>query len=216
MSSPAENACIYRELDCTKNEIRLLVVRAGSSNGTKIKCDIRYISLKETPVASYETVSYAWGDPTKRDTIILNGSEVDVPASSAAVLRRMRDSKDDRLLWIDAVCINQKNVSERGQQVALMAEIYGKTTTNLIWLGEPSDAVTASRAHRAVIKVWKDAQASTDGFRVFGQTVFDRSTGAYRKIPGEIPGIGHWHHDALVSYFESSWFTRLWGKSTPL
>jgi len=37
---------------------------------------------------------------------------------------------------VDAVCINQKNKKERGQQVQLMAKIYGKAHRVIVWLGK--------------------------------------------------------------------------------
>jgi len=38
-------------------------------------------------------------------------------------------------LWVDAVCINQSDLEERSHQVALMAEIYTRAQSVLVWLG---------------------------------------------------------------------------------
>ncbi|KAK0648435.1 heterokaryon incompatibility protein-domain-containing protein [Cercophora newfieldiana] len=46
-------------------------------------------------------------------------------------------------IWIDAVCINQTDLTERSHQVALMYEIYTRATTIIAWLG-PADAYTLS------------------------------------------------------------------------
>jgi len=46
----------------------------------------------------------------------------------------MRLPHTSRTLWIDAVCINQKDLLERGPQVALMGQIYSRCTANLIHL----------------------------------------------------------------------------------
>ena len=40
------------------------------------------------------------------------------------------------LLWIDALCINQDNISERSAQVQLMDKIYQQASRVLIYLGE--------------------------------------------------------------------------------
>jgi hypothetical protein len=56
-----------------------------------------------------------------------------------AVLLRLQDRSLKRILWIDATCINQENLEERGQQVQLMAKIYSKATRVLVWLGETAD-----------------------------------------------------------------------------
>jgi hypothetical protein len=41
-------------------------------------------------------------------------------------------------LWVDAICINQKDVNERGHQVGIMRDVYSKAARVLIWLGEES------------------------------------------------------------------------------
>ena len=43
------------------------------------------------------------------------------------------------LLWIDAVCINQADDEEKNHQVALMAKIYQKAKSTIIWLGSGRD-----------------------------------------------------------------------------
>jgi hypothetical protein len=39
-------------------------------------------------------------------------------------------------MWVDAICINQKNPEEQGQQVQLMAKIYSNAHRVIVWLGE--------------------------------------------------------------------------------
>ncbi|KAF2732509.1 HET-domain-containing protein [Polyplosphaeria fusca] len=41
-----------------------------------------------------------------------------------------------RTLWIDALCINQDDIVERGHQVRLMREIYSKAQKVSVWLGD--------------------------------------------------------------------------------
>ena len=52
---------------------------------------------------------------------------------------RLRSRQTTRVLWTDALCINQKNEIELGDQVAKMKEIYSKATEVVVWLGEPND-----------------------------------------------------------------------------
>jgi hypothetical protein len=40
------------------------------------------------------------------------------------------------LIWVDAVCINQSDLVERGHQVSIMQNIYSKSMQTLIWLGD--------------------------------------------------------------------------------
>lgn len=41
-----------------------------------------------------------------------------------SALLHLRQSEKERVLWIDAICINQENVQERNQQVTMMKRIY--------------------------------------------------------------------------------------------
>ena len=41
-------------------------------------------------------------------------------------------------LWIDQICIDQGSTAEKGDQVAIMGEIYRGASEVLIWLGPAS------------------------------------------------------------------------------
>jgi hypothetical protein len=43
-------------------------------------------------------------------------------------------------LWIDAVCIDQANLDERGHQVGFMGNLFSRAKKELIWLGPSSDS----------------------------------------------------------------------------
>jgi hypothetical protein len=63
--------------------------------------------------------------------------------SSKAALRRLRPKDVGRILWIDTICIFQDDISERGDQVELMAKIYSHASGVFVWLGEaPQDIDT--------------------------------------------------------------------------
>ncbi|KAF2497498.1 HET-domain-containing protein, partial [Lophium mytilinum] len=47
---------------------------------------------------------------------------------------RLLNSK--RLIWADAVCINQRDLEEKNWQVQMMSEIYQNATQVLVYLGE--------------------------------------------------------------------------------
>ncbi|KAF2106705.1 heterokaryon incompatibility, partial [Lophiotrema nucula] len=48
----------------------------------------------------------------------------------------MRYSDRDQLLWIDAMCINQHDNTEKGTQVQMMRDIYMKASRVVVWLGK--------------------------------------------------------------------------------
>lgn len=98
-------------------------------------------SLREESRPNYETISYCWGDDPSTATLLMNGHTLEVPISSAAALRRMRLTSRSRVLWIDAICINQPDLDEKSTQVAKMSEIYRFGTGNLVYLGEDEENI---------------------------------------------------------------------------
>jgi len=86
----------------------------------------------------YAALSYVWGDETKTRTIFINGHEIAVTQNLEEALRAFRSQSEFRSgfkLWVDAICINQRDNEERGRQVRRMREIYGNAWTVIAWLG---------------------------------------------------------------------------------
>jgi hypothetical protein len=48
----------------------------------------------------------------------------------------LRSETEERVLWVDAICINQEDVLERNSQVALMGDIFKRATLVRVWLGQ--------------------------------------------------------------------------------
>jgi hypothetical protein len=103
--APDTGSSPYRPLEIDLKEIRLHVLSPGDKHDD-VCGELQYISLGDSKRLAYETISYVWGDPTIRGEMTLNGRKMDVPASSEAALRRMRHQDRERIVWIDAVCIN--------------------------------------------------------------------------------------------------------------
>jgi hypothetical protein len=60
-----------------------------------------------------------------------------VTKTLAAGLQNIRAVRSGVLaLWIDQICIDEEDLDEKGHQVQLMALIYQKARSNLVWLGE--------------------------------------------------------------------------------
>lgn len=87
---------------------------------------------------SYEALSYCWGDASVKTTIRCEGGALHVTKNLKAALLYLRNRTAERLLWIDAVCINQADLQERSQQVGIMRDIYRNASGTIVWLGEES------------------------------------------------------------------------------
>lgn len=160
-------------LDPTLKEIRVLDIAPASGDGI-VECMMNHISLLHHPVPVYETISYSWGLSRAPSIIKINGHMTTVPASSEAALRRMRPTDRPRVLWIDAICIDQSSVTERSVQVAIMSLIYRTAMHNLIYLGE-NDGM-AERGVKAIQNVVNDMRTATADLTLLSQTIYDEET----------------------------------------
>ncbi|EMC98505.1 hypothetical protein BAUCODRAFT_574559 [Baudoinia panamericana UAMH 10762] len=201
-----EAAWVYKKLNTDQQDVRVLLVKASEDRSKPVCGTLRHISLINQQLPGYETISYVWGDPKLRGRIYVDGCELEVPASTERVLRRFRLPQQDRLLWIDAVCINQQDFLERAQQVQLMAEIYSRTTHGLIWLGE--DEGFAAAAKDSILAVYENARQETDGFENFMSMLIDEVLRLYRYA--EKRGNLAFDHEPLLKYLGLPWFSRLW------
>ncbi|CAF9912789.1 MAG: hypothetical protein HETSPECPRED_001201 [Heterodermia speciosa] len=122
----------YSGLDFARREIRLLQLLPGDWE-EPLLCNLQVISLNDQP--KYQGLSYAWGKPGIFKTIQLHGKPFEITVNLWVALRRLRSRHHDRIIWADAICINQKDLEERSSQVTLMGEIFSGASEVLIWLG---------------------------------------------------------------------------------
>lgn len=129
---------IYQPLQPANTEIRLLTLHAAQSIEVPILCGIHHVSLSSKP--KFEALSYTWGDEENQGVIFLLGKPFNARENLIAALRRLRFRSAPRLLWIDAICIDQKNLTEKEFQLPLMTQIYACADQVCVWLGESSEA----------------------------------------------------------------------------
>ena len=134
-------------------------------------CSVRTVQLSAESDDPYQTISYCWGDPSERGQLQINRLKMSVPASSARALRCLRLHDRDRVVWIDAICIDQNNLDERAQQVAMMADIYRRADGNLIYLGEP-DELTQAAVHN-IEEIMTEIKQCTKDLQDVKGTPFD-------------------------------------------
>ncbi|PVH73562.1 HET-domain-containing protein, partial [Cadophora sp. DSE1049] len=112
--------------------IRLLRINPALDHSDAVECTLEYVSLQNKPI--YNALSYVWGDVNVTDTVLVNGQHFEATKNLVAALRERRKSRLSESTWIDAVCINQKSVDEKTQQVRLMRDIYCAAQKTLVWL----------------------------------------------------------------------------------
>lgn len=95
-------------------------------------------------------LSYCWEDARTTRGININGNSNNVTANLEAALRQLRESyctKQSFKLWADAICIDQSNLEELGQQVGWKRDIYASAWHVVISLGvDANDSLLAMTA----------------------------------------------------------------------
>ncbi|QPC78184.1 hypothetical protein HYE68_008936 [Fusarium pseudograminearum] len=124
----------YRPLP--KGFIRVLELQPGQK-GNVVCFSLIQVELSESP--SFEALSYEWKGKVGTVPTRCDGDRILVTPNCYTALETLRSKTETKNLWIDAICINQRDNSERGIQVSMMYEIYSKANSVLMWIGEERD-----------------------------------------------------------------------------
>jgi hypothetical protein len=128
---------------------RLLVLEPAAKADTLLTGHLESCAVGD--MGGYKALSYVWGEPKFIDRIFIDGKRLDITESLGTALRRLRSlpKQPPLRIWVDQICINQKDIMERNQQVRLMHAIYKDASQVLVWLGADPDE-HASRAFQLV------------------------------------------------------------------
>jgi hypothetical protein len=157
----AESSLPFVYSSFAPDEIRLLVLHPATSFDAPLEAHLQI--AKRSDGLSYEAVSYAWGSEETEVSILMHYEQhsasrlysqnalitmcrslrtsgkprtsLRIKKNVATMLRYFRYLLIYRYLWIDAICINQNDNREKGQQVNGMGDTYRRSQSTLIWLG---------------------------------------------------------------------------------
>jgi hypothetical protein len=136
IESPASilvNECEYQYPNrLTSSNIRILHILPGQW-GSIVECELEERSLDNQGVE--EVLSYVWGEPVFDKVIWIDGRSFGVTENLYSILCNLRRCDATRVIWIDAICINQSDLEEKTHQVRLMRDIFSKAQNTVIWLG---------------------------------------------------------------------------------
>jgi hypothetical protein len=173
----------YRYSQLSTNSIRLLRL-LPSENATKsIQCELFEYYLGNSNVSShpYEALSYVWGSELKPNSIIIDNQCLKITHNLYMALLHLRDHGCPRVIWIDAICINQENDREKEHQIKLMAKIYVKASRVVIWLGDAED----------------DSDQALGALRLAGENSTRLSNPEFAQ-------------QAILQLLQRPWFQRIW------
>jgi hypothetical protein len=172
--------------------LRLLRLRPAKEDYMDIDCEIEHVKLEDK--RTYEAVSWYWGKGNMDQVLrVHKGDNVFafyVSENLKTALRALRKTDTVRFLWIDAICINQKKMEERNEQVPKMDRIYGKSVSVCIWLGQQAD----------------NSEVAMDFIKVIVQNLWK-----FDKLIENENLSTEWA--ALITLMKRPWFSRRWVSS---
>ncbi|KAI0128366.1 hypothetical protein BJ170DRAFT_324833 [Xylariales sp. AK1849] len=195
----------YLPLPSNGSCIRLLRLLPSQDKAAVIKCEIFHASLEDEDRQLYQALSYSWGDTSRTVDIELSGCTFAATINLEAALRALRYPDKPRVMWVDAVCINQINLQEQGEQVSIMWHIYKAADCVVVWLGpqEGDSAIAmksfAQRETQTRLKARKTFRQRPAGHQ--GATWCGCHAGNTETDP---PRIG------VQKLLGRNWFSRVW------
>lgn len=198
----------YELIDLESPSFRLIRLFKGEDG--PIQCELFDAWLHDAEdIVDYEALSYTWGGIKKPYEVEINGRRMSVTENLSLALRHLRYQHQDRILWIDAICINQDNDKERGHQVRQMASIYKRAERVIIWLGR------ATSETDLILRFMKQLEEESIEHACNDWKASDKR---WLDIWSSVqPLLGNVHGDlmsrqreGLASLLRRSWFKRVW------
>lgn len=168
----------------------------------------RQLSTSETLM--FEALSYVWGPNTSREAALIENpgsaclSQITLGENLATALRHLRYENTHRVLWVDAICINQLSNEEKDKQVPRMASIYTQASRVIVWLG--SETPNSTTAMNMIYSLGNQVEVTTDNW------IFSTPGAAepyWCEASCKLPwGDASWV--ALNDLLSRRWFGRVW------
>jgi hypothetical protein len=163
---------------------------------------------------TYEALSYTWGSAINPETAFVERQEtinghivsqttLELAQNLATGLRHLRYLDKPRILWVDALCIDQQNNPERDQQVQRMREIYKYADRVVVWLGLSSE--NSALALSTLEHIGKQVEATRDYYILPSPDCTKPQPVSTVELPFD---EGVWQ--AILDILERPWFERVW------
>ncbi|MCJ1435515.1 hypothetical protein MMC27_004889 [Xylographa pallens] len=219
----SNNGFYFSPLDALDKEIRLLRLHRGDKNDP-IEIELTHASLHDRP--RYLALSYVWGDTTTLYPVSVNRQRLSITLNLLHALEHIRNTKgtdNGMLYWVDGICIDQNNVSERNHQVRLMTEIYSSAFKVLVWLGVPTEDSELALAKMKAMDAWmhlKLAPKRTEDTKQIDDPKTQSESAWHRHLGGDLhfligdptqsgeEYLEPW--EALIRFLQNPWFSRAW------
>jgi hypothetical protein len=194
----------YASSPLSGQEIRLLSICPSSNPERQLACSISAYDLDSAP--PYEALSYVWGTISVFTdvSIVVNGETVKVGSNLASALKRLRRADSLRVVWADALCVNQADNDERSHQVPLMSSIYSLAQRTVVWLGD--GYVRQVRDAFKCVRIISDACKEYARSNTLGSNLTNR----YKSVDVPVDVFTGEVCESLRVLYHLPWFSRVW------
>jgi ankyrin repeat protein len=212
----------YKPLSPEPGRIRLLrLFKAYPTD--PLRCELVEACLYGDDAPVYQALSYTWGSNAVVESITIEeedasglmvSSSLHITFNLHTALRYIRSRDLDLVLWIDAVCIDQQNAQEKGDQIGQMKFVYEQAEQVLIWLGLGN--LNASAVMDAMCRFHKEATIDMEAWKDPEMRPKIASPIIHRELSNapiwDLAPI--WDRsgrlEEVKDLFRSPWFQRVW------
>ncbi|CAM1505067.1 Fc.00g107040.m01.CDS01 [Cosmosporella sp. VM-42] len=215
----------YKRLHHANHELRLIRLNSGSGDDP-LECELADNLTLDSVRFKYIAISYYAGDPRDTKLISVNGIPFNAFATLANAIRHVRLSAESldrmgvggqkQMLWVDQICINQSDTTERTHQVGFMKDIYAGAGRSLVWLGGESSDGQALQFLRyqygQIMEVVKSAMTENPDDSTEEEAIIEYTCEVLGKeIANQVESddfVENW--TALRQLLFSPWWSRCW------
>ena len=192
----------------SKSSFRVLELYPGSPHD-EISYKLHEADWDKPP--KYDALSYTWGDPHKKVSTLCDGQIMNITVNLRDALCALRFKSTSRLIWADAICINQEgDPEEKAEQVNNMRSIYNGAKNTVVWLGPDSDgkAATAVIAMQEITKRCCSSNSVSwhDIKHIRHLKTLAINGGPWEELSCNTANT--WH--SLLWIYSRPWFNRVW------
>lgn len=187
----------------TAQSTRLLTLLPDAP-GSPLRAKLFEVDLTSKP--HYDAISYTWGDDTSTTSITINGAQVHIRHNLFDFLIQLRRHGQIDPLWVDAISISQTDIVEKGQQVAIIGDIFRQARRVLIWVGQHADEseslfqqwLCPPRTCPVIPSKFKDSKVNSKLWRVANKMVHITPEQQYHRF------------EVWLAFLRRPYWQRLW------
>lgn len=168
-------------------------------------CTMNTVSLDKEP--EYQALSYAWGPATPTCKIMVNNQPFWIASNLASAIHYLTGFGDVKI-WIDAICINQKDCEEKSWQIEQMLHVYKQAKRVVVWLGESTvENMGGFDTLRQLNRLW-ESERNGEASPALQELIWELFRPTTRPLSS--PSRKREKIDSIAALLSAKWWGRIW------